>query len=90
MGKHKLKSATEQSALLDSGMELILFNDDYNTFEYVIENLIEVCSHEPEQAEQCALVAHFKGKCGIKVGTYEELAPINNQLNQKGLSTLLT
>ena len=90
MGKQKYKLESEKSSLLDSGMELILFNDDFNTFEYVIESLIEICHHEPEQAEQCALIAHFKGKCGIKVGSYNELVPINNQLNQRGLSTILS
>jgi len=90
MGKIKEKTVTEKNSLLDKGMELILFNDDYNSFEYVIDNLIEICSHAPEQAEQCALIAHFKGKCGIKIGTYHELAPLSNELNQRGLSTVLS
>lgn len=89
MEKQKYDQQSEKKSQKGMGMELILFNDDYNTFEYVIENLIEICSHEPEQAEQCALIAHFKGKCGIKIGSFEELQPINNLLNQRGLSTIL-
>ncbi len=57
----------------DSGRKLILFNDDINTFDFVIETLIEVCGHDPHQAENCALIAHFKGKCAIKIGALEDL-----------------
>ncbi len=49
---------------------LILFNDDFNTFEFVIETLIDVCKHEPEQAEQCTIIVHFKGKCAVKSGSF--------------------
>jgi ATP-dependent Clp protease adaptor protein ClpS len=89
MKKHQLQSADSTSGMLTSGMELILFNDDVNTFEFVIESLIEVCNHEPEQAEQCAMVAHFNGKCGIKSGTLSDLTPMNNELNSRGISTVL-
>lgn len=89
MEKQKYDQQSDKESQIGMGMELFLFNDDYNTFEYVIENLIEICNHEPEQAEQCALIAHFKGKCGIKIGSFEELQPINNLLNQRGLSTIL-
>lgn len=47
---------------------LVLYNDDYNTFEHVIESLVEVCGHDPVQAEQCALIAHHKGSCEVKSG----------------------
>lgn len=89
MKRHQLQSSELTSETLTSRMELILFNDDVNTFDYVIDNLIEVCGHDPEQAEQCALVAHFKGKCGIKSGTLTELSPISNELNKRGISTLI-
>ena len=56
----------------DSGRKLILFNDDINTFDFVIETLIEVCGHDPHQAENCTFIAHFKGKCTIKTGRSEE------------------
>ena len=66
--------------------ELILFNDDVNTFDFVIETLIDVCKHEPEQAEQCAMVAHFKGKCMVKTGDYCELKPLYDEMTLRGLT----
>lgn len=90
MKKQQLKSSDSSSELLTSRMELILFNDDVNSFDFVIESLVEVCDHNPEQAEQCAVIAHFKGKCGIKIGTLSELGPMNNELNNRGISTVLT
>ncbi len=66
--------------------ELILFNDDVNTFDFVIETLIDVCKHEPEQAEQCAMVAHFKGKCMVKSGDYYELKPLYDEMTLRGLT----
>lgn len=90
MKKHQLKSLDSTSELLTSERELILFNDDVNSFDFVIQSLVEVCNHDLEQAEQCAMIAHFKGKCGIKIGTFTELAPMNNELNSRGLSTVLS
>jgi len=89
MKKHQLKSSDSTSELLTSRNELILFNDDVNSFDFVIESLVEVCDHDLAQAEQCALIAHFKGKCGIKTGTLSELTPMNNELNSRGISTVL-
>ena len=89
MKKQQLQSSDSTSEFVSVGKELILFNDDVNSFDFVIESLVEVCDHEPEQAEQCALVAHFKGKCGIKVGSLKELTPMNNELNSRGISTVL-
>lgn len=89
MKKQQLKSTGSASELLTSRMELILFNDDVNSFDFIIESLVEVCDHDPLQAEQCAMIAHFKGKCGIKFGTLTELTPINNELNNRGISTVL-
>jgi len=65
---------------------LILFNDDVNSFDFVIDTLIEVCSHEPEQAEQCALIAHTKGKCGVKSGDFYTLKPIYDEMTLRGLT----
>lgn len=89
MKKQQLKSLEGTSDTLAGRMELILYNDDVNSFDFIIESLIEVCGHTAEQAEQCAIVAHFKGKCGIKFGTYIELTPMNNELNNRGISTIL-
>ncbi|WP_318311628.1 ATP-dependent Clp protease adaptor ClpS [Flagellimonas crocea] len=66
--------------------EIILFNDDVNTFDYVIETLINVCEHTPEQAEQCSLIVHYKGKCTVKTGEYSFLKPKCSKLLQAGLS----
>jgi len=55
--------------------EIILYNDDVNTFDHVINMLIYACEHTPEQAEQCSIIVHYKGKCAVKTGTYEELEP---------------
>ena len=65
---------------------LILHNDDVNSFDYVIETLIEVCQHNSEQAEQCAMVTHYKGKCDIKKGSYDILAPVKEKLIDRGLT----
>ncbi|HEY9222340.1 MAG TPA: ATP-dependent Clp protease adaptor ClpS [Lutibacter sp.] len=66
--------------------EIILFNDDVNTFDFVIDCLIEICDHTAEQAEQCALLVHYKGKCAVKTGEYDELKPRCTQLLTRGLS----
>ena len=66
--------------------EIILYNDDINTFDHVIRTLIEVCEHTPEQAEQCSLIVHYKGKCSVKSGTYDELEPKCIRLHAAGLS----
>ncbi|HBK70960.1 MAG TPA: hypothetical protein DDZ39_04760 [Flavobacteriaceae bacterium] len=66
--------------------EIILFNDDVNTFEHVIDSLIDVCNHTSEQAEQCAYLVHFKGKCAVKTGEYDELKPRCTKLLNLGLS----
>ena len=66
--------------------QLIVFNDDVNTFDHVIDTLIKVCKHDPLQAEQCTFIIHFNGKCGVKVGTYEELEPMCTSILEKGIS----
>ena len=66
--------------------EIILFNDDVNTFDHVIETLVRVCNHTDEQANQCALLVHYKGKCTVKTGSYDELEPQCSALLEAGLS----
>jgi len=66
--------------------EIVLFNDDVNTFEHVIDTLIEVCEHTPEQAEQCSLIVHYNGKCTVKTGEYNDLKPRCSRLLQAGLN----
>ncbi|UII78686.1 ATP-dependent Clp protease adaptor ClpS [Flagellimonas sp. CMM7] len=66
--------------------EIVLFNDEVNTFDHVIETLIDVCDHTPEQAEQCSLIVHHNGKCIVKTGEYDDLKPRCSKLLQAGLS----
>jgi ATP-dependent Clp protease adaptor protein ClpS len=66
--------------------EIVLFNDDHNTFDHVIDTLIDVCEHTPEQAEQCSILVHYKGKCTVKTGEYTDLKPRCSKLLSAGLS----
>ncbi len=66
--------------------ELIVFNDEVNTFDYVIQLLVETCDHDYLQAEQCALLIHYTGKCGVKSGSYDDLEPRCSKLLEAGVS----
>jgi len=66
--------------------EIVLYNDDVNTFNHVIDTLIYACEHTPEQAEQCSIIVHYKGKCTVKTGVYDELEPRCSLLLDAGLS----
>jgi ATP-dependent Clp protease adaptor protein ClpS len=68
---------------------LIVWNDEVNTFDWVIETLIEVCGHTQEQAEQCSLIIHFKGKCAVKNGDYEELKPMCDAITERGIGATI-
>ncbi len=66
--------------------EIVLFNDDVNTFEHVIDTLVAVCDHTSEQAEQCSLIVHYNGKCTVKTGEFKDLKPRCTRLLQAGLN----
>ena len=66
--------------------QIILYNDDFNTFDHVIKTLINVCDHTPLQAEQCTLIVHYKGKCSVKSGTLLDLKPRLKRLIDANLS----
>ncbi|OSY87290.1 Clp protease ClpS [Tenacibaculum holothuriorum] len=66
--------------------EIVLHNDDVNTFDFVIDSLVSVCDHTLEQAEQCTILVHYKGKCTVKTGEYKDLEPRCSKLLQLGLS----
>jgi ATP-dependent Clp protease adaptor protein ClpS len=66
--------------------EIVLYNDDVNTFDHVIDTLIYACDHTPEQAEQCSILVHYKGQCTVKTGVYDELEPRCTMLLDAGLS----
>ncbi len=74
------------SEAVKNNNEIVLFNDDVNTFDHVIATLIQVCKHTSEQAEQCAILVHYKGKCTVKTGDLKELIPQCTQLLEAGLS----
>ena len=70
---------------LATSYSLIVWNDEVNTFEWVIESLMEVCGHTHEQAEQCAMFIHHKGKYAVKSGDYDTLKPMCNSITERGI-----
>ena len=66
--------------------QIVVYNDDFNTFDFVIESLIKVCKHDPIQAEQCTFLIHYKGKCSVKKGTFESLEPMCTALLERGIT----
>ena len=77
---------TEVKEQLVEEQDLILYNDDVNTFEFVIDTLVNLCGHDMVQAEQCTYLVHYKGKCGIKRDTFNKLKPLCEALLERGLS----
>ncbi len=84
--QEKTKITSETDYGKDSEHKLVLFNDDFNTFDFVIETLIEVCAHNPMQAETCAWITHYKGKCAVKNGAFTELKPCFRELSKRNLT----
>jgi ATP-dependent Clp protease adaptor protein ClpS len=88
-----MKTAYEQEELIEvleavettDLMDLVVFNDDVNTFDHVIDTLIRVCNHTPEQAEQCTLLIHFRGKCAVKNGSFDFLKPMREAICEAGI-----
>jgi len=76
----------ERKSLKNKVFVLMLHNDEVNTFDYVINSLIEICGHSREQAEQCTFLVHYKGKCDVKRGSLKELSPLLSALGEKGLT----
>ena len=84
--KEQIKEDTDVAEIRVNEHQIVLFNDDVNTFDHVVETLIRVCGHTLEQAEQCSIIVHYKGKCTVRTGSYEELKPRCTQLLQADLS----
>ena len=84
--ERKIQEEIDVLEQLTKQYEIVLFNDDVNTFDFVIDSLIDVCEHTLEQAEQCTLLVHYKGKCTVKTGEYEDLEPRCSKLLSLGLS----
>jgi ATP-dependent Clp protease adaptor protein ClpS len=80
----------EENVVVDTSLEkscqLIVWNDEINTFEWVIETLVDICGHSAEQAEQCALIIHSQGKYAVKYGSYEILKPLCDAITDRGIS----
>lgn len=85
----QLEEDTDVLTALDEPYSLIVWNDEVNTFEWVIETLIEVCGHSTEQAEQCAYIIHFQGKYAVKQGSYDELKPQCDAITDRGIGATL-
>src|SRR5688500_8844520 len=85
----QLEEETDVLTTLDDPYILIVWNDEVNTFEWVIETLIEVCGHTQEQAEQCAYIIHFQGKYAVKQGSYDELKPQCDAITERGIGATI-
>jgi ATP-dependent Clp protease adaptor protein ClpS len=78
-----------EDLLDEEALDLVVFNDDVNTFEHVIKVLMKVCQHSHEQAEQCTLIIHYRGKCAVKKGTREELKPMCEAILDAGIQAAI-
>ena len=85
----KKQSKTMVDEVLSKPYRLMLHNDDFNSFEWVIECLVKVCKHEPDQATQCAHIVHNNGKCDVKYGDLETISEMTNKLKSAGLSATM-
>ena len=82
----EVKERTRESEVTTKHNEIIVYNDDVNTFDHVIDTLVRVCDHTAIQAEQCSLIVHFNGKCTVKTGEYDKLKIQCTALLEAGLS----
>ncbi len=85
----KLQEKSAEKHLSSQKHSLVLYNDDHNSFDFVIETLVDICEHDVEQAEQCALLTHYKGKCAVLSGSYEELKQKREMISERGLTIKL-
>ena len=89
---HPVELIEEETRLLteiEEPCSLIVWNDEINTFEWVIETLVEVCKHSTEQAEQCAMLIHTQGKYSVKRGSYDELKPMCDAITDRGIGATI-
>ena len=85
----KKKTESKVDEILSKPFRLDLHNDDFNSFDWVITCLMKICDHEQEQANQCAHLVHFKGKCDVKYGDYETISTMKDKLQSAGLSVTM-
>lgn len=81
----KVFEETDTITTENGGHSLIVWNDEVNTFEWVIETLVEICGHSTQQAEQCAMLIHTKGKYAVKQGNYDTLKPMCDAITERGI-----
>ncbi len=79
----------ELDQLVQAPKALVIHNDEYNTFDFVIETLIDVCGHEPLQAEQCTFIIHYNGKCAVKTDMFSRLQPVWATIINRGLTATI-
>lgn len=86
----QFSTQVEDTVLLEEKIantkDIILYNDDHNTFDHVIDCLVDICDHDPIQAEQCAYLVHHTGKCAVKKGSFTELEPLCTALHDRDLT----
>lgn len=87
--KTKLSSEIELLTMADEVCTLIVWNDEVNTFDWVIQALIEICGHSQEQAEQCAIIIDSKGKYAVKEGDYDKLKPMCDAITERGINATI-
>ena len=85
----KLKEDVDVLTQLDEYCTLIVWNDEVNSFDWVIETLVEVCGHSAEQAEQCAIIIDSKGKYAVKEGSYDTLKPMCDAITERGINATI-
>lgn len=84
------KEKTQEDVLVEEQVskehEIIVYNDDFNTFDHVIDTLMAACDHQPLQAEQCTMIIHYNGKCAVKTGDYKDLKPRCSKILEAGIT----
>jgi ATP-dependent Clp protease adaptor protein ClpS len=81
----KVEIEVVEEVISEDLKDLVVYNDDFNTFDHVIATLIKVCKHTAEQAEQCTWIVHYRGKCSVKKGAYTELKPMKEAICEEGI-----
>lgn len=93
ISQHSNKPYEQEDLLLeeevDKENQLVLYNDEVNTFDWVIESLVSICNHDRTQAEQCSMIVHHNGKCSVKEGNFDKLRPMCEALLDRGLSATI-
>lgn len=89
MGATEVAERVETVETLIEQLDLVVYNDDVNSFDHVIESLVKVCRHDSIQAEQCTHIIHYKGKCQVKRGTFSKLEPMCTALLDRGISAVI-